>query len=234
MTAPSTVHKTGPAAVFFLAAGLALASAESVDLNLHLQGLEEAAPPEIFDDAIIFTYRSSTPLFIVGARFSHENFQVFHTFNRNENDVYVLALPLPEESGVIKYRLMVDGVWMADPANPESETDQRGTVFSLFSYVKTENGPLESPRLLGGGEVEFSLQMQSGEIVTIAGDFNGYDPFILRLKETRPGIYSVRLKLLPGRHLYYYVVDGVSFVDPRNGSMVLDADWRRLSLVTVP
>jgi hypothetical protein len=230
----ASLRISGPIAAVFLGFCLAFASGESVDLNLHLQGLDEAAPPEVFDDAIVFTYRPPTPVFIVGARFSHENYEVFHTFRKNENDVYVLALPLPETAGVIKYRLMVDGVWIPDPANPASVTDDRGVVFSLFAYRQTAAAPIESPRLLSDGYVEFSVEMPAGEIVTIAGDFNGFDPFTLRLAETRPGVYSIRLKLLPGRHLYYFVVDGVSFVDPNNERMAVDADRRQLSIVNVP
>jgi hypothetical protein len=207
---------------------------ESVDLNLHLQGLEEAAPPQVYADAIVLTYQSARPVFIVGARFSHEQYRIFHTFRKNENNLFVLSLPLPETSAVVKYRLMVDGVWLPDPANPAIDRDEQGTVFSLFTYEKTGNTPLESPRLLTEGFVEFSLETQPGLIVTIAGDFNGYDPFTHRLKEIRTGIYSTRLKLLSGRHLYYYIVNGVPSVDPRNERMVLDADHRRLSLVIVP
>ncbi len=226
--------KTGPAALLFLALCLAQASGESVGLNLRLQAVEQAGPPEVFDDAIIFSYRPSTKVFIVGARFSHENYEIFHTFRKNENDVYVLALPLPPSAGIIKYRFMVDGVWIADPANPASETDERGVVFSLLTYEKSVRTPVESPRLLPDGYVEFSVEGESGEIITIAGDFNGFDPFTHRLAETRPGVYSIRIRLLPGRHLYYFVLDGVSFVDALNRQVALDADRHRLSVVTVP
>ncbi len=226
-------RKTGPAAALFLALCLARAAGESVGLNLRLQAIEQPSPPEVFDDAIIFSYRPPAKVFIVGARFSHEHYGVFHTFRKNENGVYVLALPLPGETEVIKYRLMVDGVWIADPANPAAETDPQGVVFSLLPYEATARTPVESPRLLPDGYVEFSVEGTSGELITIAGDFNGFDPFTHRLAETRPGVYSIRIKLLPGRHLYYFVLDGVSFVDSLNPESVLDAERRRLSVVTV-
>ncbi len=224
----------GPAAVLFLTLSLAQASGESIDLNLHLQAYEEARPPEVFDDVIIFSYQPPSRVFIVGARFSHEKFEIFHPYMKNENGVYVLALPLPPHGGVITYRLMVDSVWMPDPANPASVTNEQGVVFSAFTYQKTAQTPLISPRLLGDGYVEFTVAGQPGELITIAGDFNGYNPFTQRLAETRPGVYGIKLKLLPGRHLYYFVLDGVPFIDPLNEHVVLDVDQKQLSVVTVP
>ncbi|MBN2353850.1 MAG: glycogen-binding domain-containing protein [Spirochaetales bacterium] len=230
----TSFRMTSSAAVLFLTLSLIQVSAESVDLNLHLQAFENARPPEVFNDLVIFSYRPAARVFIVGARFSHEKYEIFHTFRKNENGVYVLSLPLPASGGVVRYRFMVDGVWMADPANPASVTDERGVVFSLFSVQKTDQPTLESPRLLGDGYVEFTVAGQPGELITIAGDFNNYNPFTHRLSETQPGVYSIKIKLLPGRHLYYFVLDGVSFIDPLNERVVIDVDRHQLSVVTVP
>jgi hypothetical protein len=207
---------------------------ESVELNLFIQDKEHAGPPEVYGGHILFYYEPPTHVYMVGARFSHENYKTLHVFRKNANNIFVLAIPAPEESMLIKYRLMVDGVWMYDPANSLAEKDQLGTVFSMFPFEKTDVTPIVSPLILANGDTEFVLQEESGASVAIAGDFNAYDPFSLRLEEKSPGLYRIRLTLYPGRHYYYFIVNGVRMTDPRNDESVVDADRNRLSLVTIP
>jgi hypothetical protein len=207
---------------------------ESIDLNLYLQDVNQAAPPAVFGDFIILSCQTRTPARVVGARFSHEDFRSFHTYSRNENGVFVLAIPVPEQNVTIRYRIVIDGVWMSDPANPLRDTDERGIVFSLIPFVSTGTGAIvESPRLLADGMVEFNFKGHGGSSVTVAGDFNAYDPFTHRLAEVSPGFYRLRLKLLPGRHFYHFVVDGFVLLDPQNERMVHDADGRQYSLLLV-
>jgi hypothetical protein len=211
------------------------AAGESIDLNLYLQDIQEAAPPRVFGEYLVFSCATRAPALVVGARFSHENFSRFHTFRKNENNIYVLALAAPPQSQVIKYRIMIDGVWGADPANPRREKDERGIVFSLVAYERIERviPTRESPRLLADGLVEFNLSAESGSVVTVAGDFNAYDPFTLRMEEITPGLFSLRLKLSPGHHYYYFTINGTRLIDPQNDRLAQDADREPYSVVTV-
>jgi hypothetical protein len=228
------IRKTIILILLFFTLKLPFAWCESVELYLHLQDIEHARLPEVYGGYLVFSYEAQGHAYIVAARFSHENYTILHNFRKNDNNIFVLAIPAPPESTLIKYRFMVDGVWTHDPANPTSEKDAVGNVLSLLSFEKTDDTPVESPRLLENGFVEFSLRANSGSFVTIAGDFNAYDPFSHRLKETATGLYSVRVKLIPGNHYYYFVVDGLPLVDPRNERMVVDGDRHRLSVVTIP
>jgi hypothetical protein len=223
-----------PLLLFFTLA-LSGAGAESIDLYLYLQDVVRAAPPRIFGDYLIFSCTTRVPARIVGARFSHENFRHFHTFRKNENNVYILALPVPDRSQTVKYRIMIDGVWGPDQANPLRKIDERGIAFSLVPYERiADPAGRESPRLLTDGFVEFNLKAESGSVVTVAGDFNAYDPFTLRMREKEPGLFSLRLKLLPGLHYYFFTVDGVRLIDPQNDRPAHDADRKQYSLLVVP
>ncbi|RPJ09063.1 MAG: hypothetical protein EHM28_02605 [Spirochaetaceae bacterium] len=210
-------------------------AAESFDSYLHLQGKEQAGPPEIFAGQLILTYQADRKLFFVGARFSHEDFAVLHSFAKNANNVYILMLPLPEGTSSIKYRLLVDGVWTHDPNNPAQERDQIGTILSVVNFARanTISAMVDSPRLLPGNMVEFTIQAAPGSLVYIAGDFNAWDPFSLRLEETTTGVFSIKLKLISGRHYYYFLVDSVRMIDPRNVSVMVDNDGMYVSSVTV-
>ena len=207
--------------------------AESAELYVFIQNLEHARPPLVQSGAIVFSYETKRTTYIVAARFSHENYERLHVFGKNDHGVFYLALPLPANTLIVKYRLMVDGIWMSDPSNPRRETDSRGMPLSVFHYEKTFDLPLESPILIGDNRVEFNVQIPPGSFVTIAGDFNAYDPFSHRLSEISPGHYQTRLKLFPGTHYYYFVVDGVPVIDPRNLRTMVSASGQQLSVVEV-
>lgn len=221
-----------PVFIIFTCA-LFTASGESFELNLFIQRLEHASPPVIFNDVIVFSYEPQPSASIVAARFSHENYATLHVYRQNENGVFILTLPVPFQCLTLKYRIMIDGVWTHDPANLDSERDDRGTIFSVFRFETSADIPIESPVLLPDGIVEFSLQTNSGSMVMIAGDFNAYDPFTHRMSEISPGLYRIRLKIFPGNHYYYFVVDGLPMIDPRNPALGETVRGQRLSLVTV-
>lgn len=208
--------------------------ADSFEQNLYLQRLTSAQPPVVINNVIIFSYEAPRGTRLVAARFSHENYSVLHPFKRNEHGIFVLALPLPPTPLLIKYRLMVDGVWTYDPVNPWQEIDSRGIVFSLFDCPGQESQTWPSPVLLKDGWVEFTYAYQPGSRVTLSGDFNAYDPFSLPLAEIKPGIYQIRIKLFPGQHYYYFVVDGIPLPDPVNPTIAETGRGQRLSVVSVP
>lgn len=215
--------------------GGAVGESESIDLNLYLQDISRAQPPRLFGDFIILTCAPRAPTRLVGARFSHEDFRIFHPFRKNENGVYVLALSAPAGSQTVLYRFMIDGVWTIDHANPLRDTDAGGITFSVFHYTRTVPvvALAAGPRLLGDGLVEFSLTAESGSVVAIAGDFNAYDPFTHRLEESSPGLFTIRLRLLPGRHYYCFMVNGVHRTDPLNDRVAADADRLPYSIFDV-
>jgi len=52
------------------------------------------------------------------------------------------------------------------------------------------------------------------ESVTIAGDFNGWDPQSLPLRRADNGLWTITIPLKPGRYEYMYRVDGKWVTDP--------------------
>jgi hypothetical protein len=216
---------------FFCCIGV-LAPGETVDLYLHVQNVEHARAPETFVDKIIFWYESPAHVYVVAARFSHEEYAVLHVFQKNEHGVFFLVLDQPAVDGPIKYRVMVDGVWTGDPANPRFETDRLGVVFSVFDSKRAF--PDDASPIVQEGGALFRIAAAPGSVVTLAGDFNGFDPWSHRCDETAPGVFSVPVRLYPGRHYYYFIVDGVRVIDPRNEAIALDSGHHRLSVVDIP
>ena len=62
--------------------------------------------------------------------------------------------------------------------------------------------------------VSFSLEAPGAERVTIAGDFNEWDPAGHSLKKDRKGLWKTSISLLPGTYQYRFLVDGTWQNDP--------------------
>jgi hypothetical protein len=203
-------------------------------MEVRIQGIEQAGPPQYLDREVLLSYQSGKPVRLVGARFAHEDYRIFHIYVRNENDVFLLRLDVPEEVEELRYRLVVDGLWINDPFNPSYEEDAFGRVFSLFDLRDRPAPEPVSPEIHPEGRVTFFFQTLPGRAVSVAGDFNNWDPFWDRMQEIRPGEYSLTVHMPPGKHYYYYVVNGSRVLDPINQETARDFEGFRVSAFLLP
>jgi Glycogen recognition site of AMP-activated protein kinase len=205
--------------------------AQPLTLDLALNGLKEAKPPHLVDDVLILSYEPAhgAGVRFVGARFETESYTVLHSFSKNQYGIFVLDYEVPEDTRVIRYRLVVDGLWVSDPSNPDAETDQQGNLISLFTIEKEPVRPILNPRREADGSVTFVFRGLPGRRVTIQGDFNNWDPFMNQLVETEPGLYRITLRLLPGAHWYRFFTDGRRLLDRYNEDTALDPDGTPVS-----
>jgi len=68
--------------------------------------------------------------------------------------------------------------------------------------------------------VTFRWTVTTAKTVTVAGDFNNWDPHAHSLKKGKDGTWRVSLRLKPGRYEYMFVVDGGWREDPLNPNRV--------------
>lgn len=257
------------AAVLLLFLIVPLLSADgTIALDLRLARLDGPVAPETINGDVLFTYSSERRVRHVGIAFGHENFSTVHTFYRwrpfgngaapAPGDLFFLAYPAPHDATRLEYRLIVDGVWMADPINPLSRRDREGTSISIFdlperarprpatpipvadrrNVVRFVFEPAE-PGLGGLRSIygrELFLPGDRGLDVRVAGTFNRWDPFMHPLREDPlyPGRYVAEITLPRGRHNYYFVVDGRRLLDPRNPDRRYHRDGYSVSTFSVP
>lgn len=68
-----------------------------------------------------------------------------------------------------------------------------------------------------GNEVIFAARFEGVDQVLIAGDFNNWSPMSTPMSNKgRPGEWTMKLPLRPGRYRYRFVVDGKWVTDPHN------------------
>ena len=199
--------------------------------------VEMAGEPEYHNGMAVFTYKTSKPVRYVAARFEHEDYKNLHVYRRNQHDVFFLVYPLPENYNLLKYRIVVDGLWMRDPYNP---VYVRGGVldtdYSIYTIEKRVKKRVQNPEWQDHLKFRFVYGGLPGQRVSIIGDFNNWDPFSHPLisESGEPGRYSIDCHIGLGRHYYAFVVNGVRIADPYNINRMVDSGGKPVSYFDAP
>ena len=80
--------------------------------------------------------------------------------------------------------------------------------------------------------VKFSIKLPKAKKVSIAGDFNRWDPEALALVQKPGGRWEAILPLPPGRYKYLCRADGQDTLDPLNPETDME-NGRKVSVLTV-
>ena len=240
-------------AVFLFISGFSHAvdmeSLESLQLIDRLLGIREPKAPEFVGDLVVFTASSS--LRRVGIAFANEGFGKIHWFRQllvsrdpmeispkernpspyKDSGIVFYVHQIPEGAEEIEYRMIIDGLWTTDPVNPNIRRDSSGLSQSILSIPPRErlHHPLKGPP----GSLDFAFQGPPGEIVTVAGDFNNWDPFMYELVEGPAGNYRINIPLPPGTYQYVFFHKGKRYLDPYNGRRIYSKDGKAASEIVI-
>jgi hypothetical protein len=121
--------------------------------------------------------------------------------------------PIPGNLRNMDYRLVIEGLWTADPMN---SITIRGPSGIIESRVPLPPRPQAFGTSMEPGTFRFEFHADPGEIVTVGGSFNNWDPFMFEMRETRPGFYTLTLSLPPGNFQYLFFHRGEQIPDPLN------------------
>ena len=224
-------------------------SIESHKVTEYLLSLKEPGTPAFIEDMVVFTASSS--LRRVGIAFADEGFSKVHWFRQmlvSQDPLDLLLNPKadkykdsgilfyihkpPERAAAIEYRLIINGLWTTDPANPSMRRDSNsGLTWSILALPPRQPNlnPLNGPP----GSLSFSFKGPPGETVSVGGSFNNWDPFMYELKEGPPGTYTINIPLPPGRYQYVFFRRGQRELDPNNPSRVYSKDGRAASEIVI-
>jgi len=102
--------------------------------------------------------------------------------------------------GTYEYKFVVDGKWITDPANPQSNGggDTKNSVLTF-----KPNFTLTLTKFLSASQV------------FVSGSFNGWSKDGYKMYK-KDGKWVLPIYLQPGKHLYKLIVDGVWYIDPDN------------------
>jgi hypothetical protein len=218
--------------------------------------MTQPRPPEIFEDAVIFTAPSRFRS--VGIAFASEGFSKVYWFKKlmksrdaqepqgadkdkpkkpmpptfQDSGILFFAYPIPRGTRDLRYRLVIEGLWSADPWNQTSHVDAAsGIVFSSIQLPAIPSAPstYDAPP----GTLRFSFSADPGQRITVAGNFNDWDPFMYELNEESPGEYVLTLPLPPGTYKYIFYYHGQKILDPHNPKKIYTPSGDAVSEATV-
>ena len=225
---------------------------ESYELVHRLLAISEPGAPFIHDDFAVFT--ASSNIRRIGVSFAHENFGNIYWFRQlliSQDSMNPILLPgekepspykdsglqfyvyqIPQYLRELEYRVIINGLWTVDPSNPLTRRDPvSGLSLSVLRLPQRQTRPNPLNGLPEG--LHFSFEGPPGEIVTVAGNFNSWDPFMYELREGPSGIYSITIPLPPGTYQYVFFHRGERFVDPYNPKRIYARDGSAASEITI-
>jgi hypothetical protein len=211
---------------------------DTYDRDVIISEINSLGAPYVRGDYIVFTARADRRH--VGAAFDFEGFRVIHTYERIDtrdidgkviSSLYFLVMKIPDNTDTLAYRVITDGLWSADPLNPDGIWDADSS--STLSIVRVRRDPLPVTREIQKGLVRFVFRGRRGQKIQLSGTFTNWDPFIYEMRETSPGLYECDVRLLPGAHYYNFYTGLTPVVDAENPARAYTPDGRIVSMIQV-
>jgi hypothetical protein len=97
--------------------------------------------------------------------------------------------------------------------------------------------PTPTAAASAASDVGFVLQLADVGVrhVALAGDFNGWDPAALPMqRDPATGTWRARVRLVPGRHEYSYVVNGTRWIIDPLAPRTMEQAMGPANVITVP
>jgi hypothetical protein len=152
---------------------------------------------------------------------------------RSAHGVWYYMVAGPADTPANRYKFQVDGIWTNDRRNPSSEDDGMGSFVSILTPGERHEGKQLSYRMMGRNTVEFRLYSPHARLVSLVGDFNGWNPENDLLEKGRDGVWRLRKRLYRGTHRYTYIIDGRWNADLFNEKSASDDNGRICSLIRI-
>ncbi len=203
-----------------------------------IREIDKPQAPVVTDDYIVFTSEAGHRF--VGVAFDFENFQVIHPFQvlhtygidgDQTNEILFYCYERKHQVSSIKYRLVIDGLWTADPYNPNKEYDDSINLY--FSRVDNLGNIEIITKAKKDESTRFIFKGESGLDLHLAGTFNAWDPWLYTMQETAPGLYELELPLPAGKYYYSYYVGLTPILDNTNPEKAYTRDGRAANVLVV-
>ncbi len=140
------------------------------------------------------------------------------SMERGDHGVWYYLVESNDSNDMIRYKLCVDGIWIADPLNDHKSDDGAGSYVSILRNTKKQEGKHLTYRVLNKRKniVEFRVYAPQASIVSLVGDFNNWNPENDLLKKDSDGVWRLKKRITDGKYRYNYIIDGKWKIDRYN------------------
>jgi len=182
-------------------------------------------------DGLLFTYkdRKADKVQISG------NFSSWKmtSMSRGKDGVWFFFLSNNDFTGKVEYKFNVDGLWTEDPYNAFREDDKRGSYLSLSENDPPSDGKLVTYKITKKNIILFRTYKPDARIISLVGDFNGWNPEHDVMKRGGDGIWRLEKRLPAGMYRYKFIVDGDWQPDVFNPESASDSAGDICSIVKI-
>ncbi|WCL48537.1 glycogen-binding domain-containing protein [Leptospira sp. GIMC2001] len=135
-----------------------------------------------------------------------------------------------------EYKFKVDGLYEADPENPEFKPDGSGSLVSTFYLERIDRDKFAHSKVLDDSDIEephlrtvlFSIYLPDKETISVTGTFNNWNYEADYLKKKPDGSFELKKKLLPGTYHYQFIADGDVVIDLYNPNVKVREPYEEL------
>lgn len=185
----------------------------------------------VIADGLLFTYkdRKAEKVLISGNFSSWKMIKM----KRGKDGVWFYFLSNIDFAGKVEYKFNVDGLWTEDPYNAFRQDDERGSYISIAKNDSPSDGRLVTYKFTAKDRILFRTYKPQARIISIVGDFNGWNPEHDIMKRGNDGIWRLEKRLPSGIYRYKFIVDGEWLPDLFNPDSASDNAGDICSIVKV-
>jgi len=185
----------------------------------------------VIADGLLFTYkdRKAEKVLISG------NFNSWKMLKmtRGRDGVWFYFLSNNDFAGRVEYKFNVDGLWTEDPSNFSRQDDKQGSYISLSDNESPSDGRLVTYKFTAKDRILFRTYKPQARIISVVGDFNGWNPEHDIMKRGNDGIWRLEKRLPAGVYRYKFIVDGEWLPDLFNPESASDSAGDICSIVKI-
>lgn len=133
----------------------------------------------------------------------------------------------------IRYKFIVDDIWIKDPKNYNQEDDGMGSYVSIINPFRSANDRHISYRVIDNALIEFNIYKPGARLISLVGDFNNWNPENDLMQKGKDGIWRIKKKLNRGTFRYKFIVDGKWLPDLYNRDSASDDSGSVCSVIKV-
>ncbi|MGI5071043.1 isoamylase [Treponema pectinovorum] len=211
---------------------------DTYDYDSIVRSINDVTQPLVIDGYAVFTAENNARN--VGIAFDFENYSKIHSYKlrkiydyegKETRSWYFFILELPKKIESLSYKLIIDGLWTADPTNKNTIYDSQNGI--QLSYLELPKIDEMITQTVNEGFTKFVCKSSSGQRIRLAGTFTNWDSWIYEMQEVQPGTYEITLPLPSGTYYYAYYTGLTRFIDETNPEKAYTKDGNIASKITV-
>jgi len=218
----------------------------------HLKNLRKPVKPRIIHYIDSENYKRYGKLNITGILFTYKsthsqkvnficNLDRYkkHSMLRNKKGIWYFILTLNQylenqHSKKIQYKFQANSLYDID----HTHNNINANGLSVFYLTDEDQIPKTGPIILKNStlytkEVIFRIYSPKSEQISLIGSFNNWNSSIDILKKNKRGYFEIKKPLAPGEYIYYYRIDGIKEIDPKNFNFKKHSVFGKVSYLKV-